>query len=111
MRGSDVRSFVEGVICDSERNIRIHEMWYDPIRCYGEARQLEYEQDVYAVWIFYRLLDPYGRYTKAELKSIIIKWLDVIKRDPAEWEARSGVPRSDVRFFTEFKKYRWHLDL
>lgn len=77
----------------------------------SKPRKLTQEQDVYAVGIFYRLLDPYGRYTKAELKSIIMKWLDVIKRDPAEWEVRSGVPRSDVRFFTEFKKYRWHLDL
>ncbi|MGN0029481.1 MAG: hypothetical protein ACI35Q_07145 [Marinilabiliaceae bacterium] len=77
----------------------------------SKLRKLTQEQDVYAVWIFYRLLDPYGRYTKAELKSIIAKWLDVIRRDPAEWESMSGVPQSDVRFFTEFKKYRWHLDL
>ena len=109
--GGDVRTFWEGVMCDSERNIRTHHMWYDPTRCYGAARQLEFEQCVYAVWIFYRLLDPYGRYTHAELKSLIGKWLDVIRRDPAEWEARSGVPRSDVRFFTEIKKYRWHLNL
>ena len=78
---------------------------------FGNPRKLTQEQDVYAVWIFYRLLDPYGRYTKAELKSLIGKWLDVIRRDPAEWEAWSGVPRSDVRFFSEYKKYRWHLNL
>lgn len=72
---------------------------------FGAPRPLSVSQVAYGLWIYYRFaktIDWDDDFT--------LRWFDVVKADPSEWERLSGVSSDDVRCFSEVRKYRFHSE-
>lgn len=72
---------------------------------FGAPRPLSVSQVAYGLWIYYRFAK-----TMDWDDDFTLRWFEVVKADPSEWERLSGVSAGDVRCFSEVRKYRFHSE-